>query len=86
MARSPVGAAERTLDGEDHFGTIGEGENIATIPGAEVGRAYRNNRDPLHQNQRPPVHPKTPKPISPGSQQSVAFMSPPAPLHFPAPD
>lgn len=44
---APIGAAEGTLDGEDHFGTIEEGENTATIPGAVVGPVNRNYRDPL---------------------------------------
>jgi len=38
---APIGAAERALDGEDHFGTIGQGEDSATAPGAEVGFGTR---------------------------------------------
>ena len=45
---APIGAAERTLDGEDHFERIGKGESSATIPGAEVGPVNRNYRGPLH--------------------------------------
>jgi len=44
---APIGAAERTLDGEDHFETFEEGENSATIPGAKVDRVSWNYRDPL---------------------------------------
>jgi len=33
---APIGAAERSLDGEDHFETFEEGENSATIPGAKL--------------------------------------------------
>jgi len=45
---APNGAAKRTLDGEDHFETINEGENSATISGAEVGLVNWDYRDPLH--------------------------------------
>ena len=38
---------EATLEGEDHFGTIGEGENSARAPGADAGRVYWNYREPL---------------------------------------
>lgn len=45
---APNGAAERTLDGEDHFATTNEGENSATIPGAEIDPVNGNYREPLH--------------------------------------
>lgn len=45
---APIVAAERTLDGEDHFENTGKGESSATIAGAEFASVNWTYREQLH--------------------------------------